>query len=259
MFSVGFRHINNIKDEGTIRIMTWNVSCADSMATADYEGLIDLILKQDADVIFITEYFRTERPELDSILNEKYAYRGTLENWVTYSDFYSRIPIDSCVHIGEGEHGCLLRHDLNTIYGKLSLYCVHLQSNNMLNGNPFYPDSIQDKSGIIKYLKNYNAASIIRNDQAKLIVSDFSESPCIVMGDMNDVDESACMRVFAEAGMTDAWWGNGLGYGATIHHPLPYRIDHILTSKNITIKGIKKINAHELSDHDALVVDVKLK
>ena len=45
----------------------------------------------------------------------------------------------------------------------------------------------------------------------------------------------------------------GFGYGATIHHPLPYRIDHILYGAGLKLKGIKKRDTRDISDHDALV------
>lgn len=47
----------------------------------------------------------------------------------------------------------------------------------------------------------------------------------------------------------------GLGYGATIHYPLPYRIDHIMYNDRLRLKSIRKIDAKGLSDHDALVAE----
>ena len=61
-----------------------------------------------------------------------------------------------------------------------------------------------------------------------MIVRDLSDVPCIVMGDMNDVSGSPCMKVFANAGLRDTWWDGGFGYGATIHEPVLYRIDHVM-------------------------------
>ena len=156
-----------------------------------------------------------------------------------------------------------------TFHSAAIIYCLHLQSNNLVNGDTFYPDSIADRGGIMRYLDNYKAASEIRREQAELIVSDLSSDPSIVMGDMNDVCGSPCMKVFAEAGLRDAWWEGGLGYGATIHSPLPYRIDHVLygvpsfkgfqVPSGFNLKGIKKVSANGLSDHDALVADFKIK
>lgn len=38
-----------------------------------------------------------------------------------------------------------------------------------------------------------------------------------------------------------------------MNHPLPYRIDHVMYNSGLKLKGIKKINAKSISDHDALV------
>lgn len=77
--------------------------------------------------------------------------------------------------------------------------------------------------------------------------------PTIVMGDFNDVPGSPTLNILERAGLKDAWWEGGCGYGATIHHPLPYRIDHILHNDGLKLKSIKKIVTQDLSDHDALV------
>ncbi len=70
---------------------------------------------------------------------------------------------------------------------------------------------------------------------------------------MNDVCGAPSMRKFKLAGFKDAWSVGGFGYGATIHHLLPYRIDHILYNDGLRLKGIKRIKSRALSDHDALV------
>ncbi len=47
----------------------------------------------------------------------------------------------------------------------------------------------------------------------------------------------------------------GNGYGATFHHPLPYRIDHIFYNEGLKLKSIRKVDSQGLSDHDALVAE----
>lgn len=55
----------------------------------------------------------------------------------------------------------------------------------------------------------------------------------VVMGGMNDISGSSCLRTLADVGFEDAWWNGGFGYGATIHKPLPYRIDHIFYNDDL--------------------------
>ena len=269
--------MDKLKDSDCLRVMTWNISCTDSTGTDDVELLISTILEQDADVVFLTEYSRNAKPEIDSLLSIHYPYKDDYPVWVMWGQVYSRVPFDSCMRIGGEEDGSLFRFDMHITGVKIPIYCLHLQSNNIIDGEQFYPDSISDKGGISRYLQNYKAASEIRREQAEMIVSDFSEAPTIVMGDMNDVCGSPCMKVFAEAGLKDAWWEGGFGYGATIHKPMPYRIDHVMygwppstslrnrgskfqkVSKGFKLIGIKKVSANGLSDHDALVADFVIK
>lgn len=271
VFSLGFNSLDKQKDPDCLRVMTWNISCADSTGTDDVVGLLSAILEQDADVVFLTEYSRNAKPEIDSLLSIHYPYKDDYPVWVMWGQVYSRVPIDSCMRIGGEEDGSLFRFDIHITDVKIPIYCLHLQSNNIIDGNQFYPDSIVDKGGISRYLQNYKVASEIRCEQAELIMRDLSDAPCIVMGDMNDVCGSPCMKVFANAGLRDAWWDGGFGYGATIHEPLAYRIDHVLysegfsrfagsrVSKGFKLKGIKKVSSKGLSDHDALVADLEIK
>lgn len=254
-----FDTLDEQKKPNHLRVLTWNICCVDSTGTDDADGLLSLILGQNADVVFLTEYGETYMPKIDSAMCAHYPHKGSIENWLTYSNVYSSVTIDSCKQLFEGENGVLLRYDLKAAESSLRLYCVHLQSNNLVNGGMFYPDSIQSKEGVSQYLENYETAANIRHGQAKLEVGDFDNVPTIVMGDMNDVAGSPCMRVFKGAGLRDAWWNAGFGYGAAIHEPLPYRIDHILYSNRLRLKGIKKVDANGLSDHDALVADFEMR
>ena len=270
VFSFGCCWLDDQKDPDCIRVMTWNVCCSDTTATNDVDGMLSAILEQDADVVFLTEYGDGFRPEIDSVLCKRYPYKGNIANWITWGNLYSRVAIDTCMRIGGEEDGYLFRYDVRMAGCSLRLYCLHLQSNNLVNGETFYPDSIADRGGIERYLVNYKAASKIRREQAELIVRDMMDAPCIVMGDMNDVCGSPCIRVFENAGLRDAWWEGGFGYGATIHRPLPYRIDHVMyggkngsesseSSNGLKLKGIKKVSSKGLSDHDALVADFTLR
>lgn len=259
VFSFGINPLSDKKEDNVFRVVTWNISYADSTGTDNVEGLLSVIQNQDADVVFLTEYLVKESPEVDSLLSVCYPFKGNIENWTSYSNFYSRMPIDTCIHVCDGEHGSLLRYDVSYFDQLISMYCLHLQSNNMVNGDIFYPDSIEDRGGFWRYLENYETAAEIRGLQASQIIDDFDDVPTIVMGDMNDVMGSPCMQVFADAGLRDAWWEGGFGYGATIHSPLPYRIDHVMYGKGLKLKGIKKVSSKGLSDHDALVADFEIK
>lgn len=137
---------------------------------------------------------------------------------------------------------------------------VHLLSNNHDTDNKrFDTDSITGVKKLFQYLSNISNMSIRRGYDAKAIVSNLFDGPTIVMGDFNDVCGSKTLNILENVGFKDAWWEGGLGYGATIHYPFPYRIDHILYSGKLQLTEIMKIDANGLSDHDALVATFKWK
>lgn len=82
------------------------------------------------------------------------------------------------------------------------------------------------------------------------------------MGDMNDISSSYTLRRIesvgtlrhGSAGLTDAWWKGGFGYGTTYHdHGLRLRLDHILYDEHcLTLSDVKVIDT-DASDHNALV------
>ncbi len=74
------------------------------------------------------------------------------------------------------------------------------------------------------------------------------------MGDLNDVSGSYAVERIKKAGLKDAWWKGGFGYGATFHDKwLRLRLDHILYQNNkLKLQYVKVIDS-DLSDHDALV------
>lgn len=256
VFALNFPEFDNKQKD--FRILSWNVSCTDTISVCEIEELKSEILKQTPDVVFLTEYYQNSNPLLDSLLSLHYPYQSNINVNAPLNMFYCRTPIQSELLFTNGDNGSLFRYELTIKSKTVKFYCVHMQSNNLLNGVSFYPDSIADRGGIMRYLDNYKVASEIRREQAKLIVRDMTDAPSIVMGDMNDVYGSPCMKVFEDAGLRDAWWNVSFGYGATIHNPLPYRIDHVMYGNGLRLKGIKKVSSKGLSDHDALVADFEL-
>ena len=79
------------------------------------------------------------------------------------------------------------------------------------------------------------------------------------MGDFNDVCVSKPLKILEDSGFKDAWWVGGFGYGATIHHPLPFRIDHIMYNEGLELVEIKKVDSEDISDHDALLAKFIIK
>jgi len=61
-----------------------------------------------------------------------------------------------------------------------------------------------------------------------------------------------------DAGLKNAWWEGGFGYGATFKQGwMRLRIDHIYYNDKLELKNIKVVET-ELSDHNMLVADFSL-
>ena len=140
----------------------------------------------------------------------------------------------------------------------INLFGVHMASNNYKGTEAsIRPEDIDGVKSFSSYMDNIELAGLQRCEEATKVrdLSIEHGGTAIIMGDFNDVSGSKPLNILEDAGFKDAWWEGGGGYGATIHHPLPYRIDHILYNDRLKLKSIKKIDAEGLSDHDALVVE----
>ena len=84
--------------------------------------------------------------------------------------------------------------------------------------------------------------------------------PTIVVGDMNDISGSYTLRHIESAGMADAWWKGGFGYGTTYHdHGLRLRLNHILYDEDrLKLTDVNVIDT-DASDHNALSAGFKLR
>ena len=247
---------------GELKVMTFN--CNLSPKHEDYletrAGVCRLIKEQNPNVVFLAENFINTKDSVWLMLQDVYPYHSQ-EKKAMGNSIYSKYPIltDTIVREkgkGYGINCCLIDccgHEVGVIG-------VHLSSNNYNEHMEYMtPDSVENSEQVKTYLGNIVTASRYRANEASLIVN-FIDSiksnkpiPTIVMGDFNDVCGSPTLNIIKDSGFKDAWWEGGGGYGATIHHPLPYRIDHILYNDRLKLKSIKKIDADKLSDHDALI------
>lgn len=142
----------------------------------------------------------------------------------------------------------------------INLYGCHLASNNYDNERHLPVDSISTFLNIIGYFKNINIASRKRYDNVKLLTNEINEPlKALIMGDMNDVGGSSSIKEIESVGFADCWWEGGVGYGATIHRPLPYRIDHIMYSDGLRLNNIRIVESNGISDHDGLYAEFSIK
>ena len=238
--------------------MAWNIDGYeyDSLKVA---RIADVIHKYKPDVIFISEDFDKTGACLDSLLKKNYPYSSN--QFYSGHVFYSNYSLDSIRVVEVEDYDNPLRiHVSVMVKGQIiDIYGCHLASNNYSASHvDFHLDQVNDHHDAKQYLKNIRDASRLRKLEAQAIIKDMTDRATIIMGDFNDVGGSPALRAFKAAGFHDAWWKGGLGYGATIHYLLPYRIDHIMYNDKLTLKSIRKIDAKGLSDHDALVAEFRI-
>ena len=220
------------------------------------EGLSQLIKDCLPDVIFVSELSDENRKRLGDLLGKDYEYT-IFEDGVPHS-FYSRYKLTEWEILENSSIKGACRCSIEINERAISLYGCHFASNNYSIDNEYYtPGRINGLGGLKKYLRNIKLACRQRAVEAQNLrsVVERDSHSMIVMGDFNDVSGSKTMSLIEDAGLMDAWWNLGRGYGATIHYPLPFRIDHILYSGGIKLRDVNVIRTKDLSDHDAIMAE----
>lgn len=241
-------------DSGSvIKVLTFNINGSQQDSTG-IKGITQIILQEDADVVFIAEDFLRKVVKTQEEITERYPYSS--EPFFKAGHYLlSKMPIESAEKFGD--ESFLYKFAVATGNSTLNLYGCHLASNNYTESNSYmHPDSVKAVHGLFQYLQNVSRASSIREQEADLLLNAVKPNEKnIILGDFNDISGSTPLNKIERAGFTDAWWKGGNGYGATFHHPLPYRIDHIFYNEGLKLKSIRKVDSQGLSDHDALVAE----
>lgn len=262
VFSVGSILSCAKSDVGkTLTVLSFNVNGKDSIDGKAVQ-LARIVLLENADIVFLAEDFDGVRDDLDSLLKKHYPYT-TIQDDKQGHYFYSLHPIDTTYRINVVKaHLSRLYPALFDVCGrKLKVYGIHLASNNYTESLEYFsPDSIERTSQINDYFENVKRASDFRCVEIDSLIADYERGICptLIVGDFNDVCASPVVRRLESVGMKDAWWAGGFGYGATIFHPLPYRIDHVMYNDGLELLSMKKISANGLSDHDAIFARFKI-
>ena len=241
-----------------IRVLCMNLNGTLERSEFEKEALANFLLAQDADVLFLAEDFETVAPIIHDRLIKEYPYSSYPPKIFFYGHyFYSRHPIGEVEHLKIESNEFSFCYYVNMAYNgdSVSIFGVHLASNNYIGAVPsIRPGNINGWDKFRLYANNISKASNQRYEELTNVLNHTSDMvPTIILGDFNDVCGSRPLNLLKDSGYKDAWWEGGFGYGATIHHPLSFRIDHIMYSGGMKLKNIKKIESQGLSDHDALV------
>ncbi|RPD44259.1 endonuclease/exonuclease/phosphatase family protein [Paracnuella aquatica] len=272
------------KAPDTLRVMHWNVARFLELRRNDNNKsrvrarMLDIIKRQDADVLCFQEFYHSTDPQyydnlnyIQQELNYPHVYFTWMEDggkqWFGQAIF-SRFPIVDTAKLVFPKPGLpetLLRADIAFGGDTVRVMTTHLQSVQFkkedyesLEEIKSREDSmLQNSRSIFSKLKR---AAVIRGEQAALVRAEMERSPhpIIITGDLNDVPNSYTYYTIGK-GMQDAFLRKGFGIGRTYSGISPtLRIDYILTSKSFEVVQFQRI-VRQLSDHYALVTDLKWK
>lgn len=247
----------NNKEDRMLRVLCFNVNGTSGDVYDKARRVREFLRDNPTDLFFIAEFNERQSKPLDSLLRQYLPYSTYPDDDFFYHYFYGRYPLLNkrrVSHSDDDEVGIFICSTI--IQGDtIDFYGCHFASNNYNENNDrMTPNEIEDENDAYSYIKNIRQASKIRIEEANAVISEITKSNhrVILLGDLNDVCGSTTIRLLENSGLKDAWWESGLGYGATILSPLPYRIDHILFSKGLKIKRIKVLDSNGISDHNAL-------
>lgn len=241
----------------SLKIMSFNIDGSSQDIAIRAHGIVNIINNQSPDLVFIAEYPESDLKSIDTLLNKIFPYSYYSGGYAHY--FYSKFPLGIQYRLnGDSSSVGIYKSSVYLSNDTIILYGCHFASNNYTIDKKYItPDSIDSRDGLLTYIKDIDIAGNRRFTEATLLVNDMRNRhyPTVVMGDLNDVGGSKTIRLLENVGLNDAWWEGGVGYGATIHRPLPYRIDHILYTPDLQLNKIKVVSSEKLSDHDGLYAE----
>lgn len=279
---------DNVKDSGSLRVMTWNVMWFDEQTKADKSQkskrreMIDIIAQQGADVLCFQEFFQGNKEKkvnldnISEIVQLGYPYYVFAKDYaIGYGKYYAGVAIFSKYPISDSSRleypgkkperaaESLISADILFQGTPIRIYTTHLQSN-LLKKDDYRSieiirnaeDSIMEASKSL--LRKLKTAYRLRGEQAEMVrkAIDQSPHPELVCGDFNDVPNS--YTYFKIKGdRQDAFIARGSGIGRTYSNISPtLRIDYILASKKFTIQQVKRL-VLPYSDHYPVVADLR--
>ncbi|MGB4775223.1 MAG: endonuclease/exonuclease/phosphatase family protein [Daejeonella sp.] len=280
---IGFRESTAIdvpkSSEGFIRVMTYNVhnfkQYGDKNDVFTKEKILDIIRKEQPDVICFQEFFYREKGEynfkklIQEIINSShYYFEPVADNGYEANGMatFSKFPIIEKGYIA-----------FNNVRGNEAIFTDIERNNKIFRVYNVHFQSINFKPEDYKYIKNVTekietdvqssrriggrlkSAFLKRSDQVKVIKEHAKscKTPYLVAGDFNDTPISYTVNSMSE-GLINSFRKKGSGFGITYNGDFPnFQIDYILVSPAFNIKNYRIVD-QKLSDHYAVRTDLEL-
>lgn len=283
---IGFRENTAImvpkSSESFIRVMSYNVhnfkQFGDNNDRLTKEQILDIIRKEQPDVVCFQEFFSRKRGEynfrkhIKQILGTEYYYfKPSTDNGYEAIGMaiFSKFPI-----VNQGNIEFTKNMNWNeAVFADIKkgdktfrVYNVHFQSISFQPEDYLYlkkittemmKTDVESSKKIGSRLKN---AFIKRSNQVKMVKEHAEKSPVphIIAGDFNDTPISYTVKTISRD-MNNCFRKKGSGFGITYNGAFPnFQIDYIFTSAEFEVKNYLIINK-KLSDHYPVRADLELK
>ena len=255
-------HIGDVCEDRQFRVLTWNICGSNIENEGVQKDIARLVIAQNADFVQLNELTLGSCLVIDSLLSEHYPYREDVNANIKAGDvFYSKFPmVESSKYKTSIKYQAVQALQSKVVINEDTIFIIgcHLWGNN--HQGQIGVDNTDSILKVKTFWGRYRNAQENRKKDISNIKKKILEcsQPVIVMGDMNDFNASAPMDSLKDAGMKNAWWEGGFGYGATYHEGwLRLRIDHIFYNDKLSLKGVKVVDAN-LSDHNILIADFSI-
>lgn len=263
-----------------VRMMTYNVHSFKPYGQENIESvkeqMLDLIDKENPDIICFQEYFTRKKGTFDitdslkRILKTPYYYfvPSMKNDYEAYGlAIFSRYPIkDKGIIKFNDDFGgnASIYADVVIRNKKVRVYNVHLQSISFREQDYNYIDKVAQEMDadivpskrILKMLKD---AFVKRSAQVDIMKGHMEtcKTPFLIAGDFNDTPASYAVTQLTES-LNNTFKEQGTGLGRTYNGKFPnFQIDYIAATKDFKVLNYRVIEA-KLSDHFPVRSDLKL-
>ena len=289
-----FSYLSSCSDDDSasrherFRILTYNMYSASEYYRSVKENprdLYEFLIAQDVDVIVLEEYYPDLCTALRDSLLQHYPYleyqafhcsnavysRYPLSNWHEMEVKLEENTLDRYKFARAKDLDDLRRMEpfrynasvtVNLPNDSIRLITCHLASNHYDQMREIQGDTVPYKTRIKTYLKCIAAGNLEREVEAKYVLDEVKEYRAknvktIVLGDMNAVSGSSPLRIMRQGDLLrNAWWEKGFGPGLTFHNHqvMHFRLDHVLFTRDLTLKKIRVANV-DYSDHKPVIAE----
>jgi endonuclease/exonuclease/phosphatase family metal-dependent hydrolase len=282
--TIGFREPNAIQvpksSKDITRIMTWNVHYFKKFdsknETAVRDQMIDIIRKEQPDILCIQEFFARRRGEFNfkkaitETLNSQHYYIEELAGNDYEMNGYAIFSKLRILNKGKldfpnmSNGNDVIFADFKINNKTIRVYNAHLQSINFQPEDYEYLKDVKEINTDVNSTKRLSRrmknAFIKRSEQVQFLKehAQNSKMPYIIAGDFNDTPVSYAVNTLVK-GMKNSFREKGSGFGITYNGDFPnFQIDYILTSPEFDVKNYIIIDK-KLSDHYPVRSDLELK